>query len=94
MRARFVMVPALQCNTDLTMKSVVATSLDVIALVSATGVVSSAVSGQVSRAVALPFSGGALVGMTNAGAKHFLNPVCNRDLVALVAVGMMVEVMQ
>ncbi|WP_034295914.1 sulfite exporter TauE/SafE family protein [Herbaspirillum sp. RV1423] len=59
----FVMVPALQRYTDLAMQSVVATSLAVIALVSATGVASSALAGQLDWTVALPFSGGALIGM-------------------------------
>jgi uncharacterized membrane protein YfcA len=59
----FVMVPALQRCTDLSMKSVVATSLAVIALVSATGVVSSALSGHLNMTIALPFAGGALLGM-------------------------------
>ncbi|RXZ30959.1 sulfite exporter TauE/SafE family protein [Oxalobacteraceae bacterium CAVE-383] len=59
----FVMVPSLQRCTDLPIKSIVATSLAVIALVSATGVVSSALSGLLNMMVALPFSGGALLGM-------------------------------
>ncbi len=59
----FVMVPALQRYTDLAMRSVVATSLAVIALVSVTGVVASAVSGGMDWGVALPFSAGALAGM-------------------------------
>lgn len=59
----FVMVPALQRFTDLAMPSVVATSLAVIALVSATGVLASAASGAMLWAVALPFSAGALAGM-------------------------------
>ncbi|MFC0132829.1 hypothetical protein CR105_13440 [Massilia eurypsychrophila] len=59
----FVMVPALQRYTDLAMRSVVATSLAVIALVSVTGVVASAATGGVVWSVALPFSVGALAGM-------------------------------
>lgn len=59
----FVMVPALQRYTDLTTQSIVATSLAVIALVSASGVLASAAAGHLQWAVALPFSGGALVGM-------------------------------
>jgi uncharacterized membrane protein YfcA len=59
----FVMVPALQRYTDLAMTSIVATSLAVIALVSVTGVVSSAVAGNMNWGVALPFSAGALAGM-------------------------------
>jgi uncharacterized protein len=59
----FVMVPALQRYTDLAMQSIVATSLAVIALVSATGVIASAAAGQVDWLVAAPFSAGALAGM-------------------------------
>jgi uncharacterized membrane protein YfcA len=59
----FVMVPALQRYTDLTMESVVATSLAVIALVSITGVAASAMSGSLEWATALPFAAGALAGM-------------------------------
>lgn len=59
----FVMVPALQRYTNLGMKSIVATSLAVIALVSATGVVTSTVAGTMNWAVAIPFSAGALIGM-------------------------------
>lgn len=59
----FVMVPALQRCTDLDMRSVVATSLAVIALVSVSGVVASAATGGVAWQVAIPFSAGALAGM-------------------------------
>jgi uncharacterized membrane protein YfcA len=59
----FVMVPALQRYTDLAMRSVVATSLAVIALVSLSGVVASAASGAMQWSVALPFCAGALGGM-------------------------------
>jgi uncharacterized membrane protein YfcA len=59
----FVVVPALQRYTDLAMQSIVATSLAVIALVSVTGVVTSAAMGGITWAVALPFSAGTLSGM-------------------------------
>jgi uncharacterized membrane protein YfcA len=59
----FVMVPALQRYTNLEMRSVVATSLAVIALVSVTGVLASAATGAMAWPVALPFSAGALAGM-------------------------------
>src|SRR5471030_2878952 len=59
----FVMIPALQRYTDLSMQSVVATSLAVIALVSTSGVVVSAAAGHLPWMVALPFSAGALAGM-------------------------------
>jgi uncharacterized membrane protein YfcA len=59
----FVMVPALQRCTDLAMQSIVATSLAVIALVSASGVLASAATGSLDWAIAAPFAGGALAGM-------------------------------
>lgn len=59
----FVLVPALQRNTDIAMQSIVATSLAVIALISTAGVVTSALSGALAWDIALPFSAGALVGM-------------------------------
>jgi len=59
----FVMVPALQRYTDLAMQSAVATSLAVIALVSLAGVATTAASGGMAWAIALPFSAGALAGM-------------------------------
>jgi hypothetical protein len=59
----FVMVPALQRCTNLTIQSIVATSLAVIALVSASGVLVSALAGHLDWVVGMPFSGGALLGM-------------------------------
>lgn len=60
----FVMVPALQRYTNLTAQSVLATSLAVIALVSISGVAASSAAGHLQWAVAIPFSIGALAGMT------------------------------
>lgn len=59
----FVMVPALQRYTDLPMKSAVASSLAVIALISLMGVATTAVSVGMNWPIALPFSTGALAGM-------------------------------
>lgn len=59
----FVLVPALQRYTDLPMKSAVATSLAVIALVSVTSVTNSAISGTMNWRIALPFCAGAIAGM-------------------------------
>jgi uncharacterized membrane protein YfcA len=59
----FVIVPALKRYTDLAMQSVIATSLAVIALVSVSGVTSSALAGGLDWRIALPFSGGAAIGM-------------------------------
>jgi len=92
----FVMVPALQRSTDLAMESVVATSLAVIALVSITGVVSSALTGHLNWVVAAPFSSGALAGML--GGRMLADRLTGRRLQqgfglvsALVAVGMILK---
>lgn len=90
----FVMVPALQRYTDLTMQSVVATSLAVITLVSAAGVVSSAASGVLVWSIALPFSSGALAGMLGGRllSKRLSGPnlqIAFAALSALVAAGML-----
>jgi uncharacterized membrane protein YfcA len=89
----FVMVPALRSYTDLSMDAVVATSLAVIALVSATGVVSSAVAGNLDLAAAAPFCTGGLLGM--AGGRRLAARVKGAQLqrgfavvAALVAAGM------
>lgn len=63
----FVMVPALRRYTDLQMDSTIATSLAVIALVSASGVASSIAAGRLEWAAALPFCAGALAGMAGGG---------------------------
>ena len=89
----FVIVPALQRYTDLTMNSVVATSLAVIALVSLSGVVASTLHGGMNWSVALPFCGGALTGMLLGRliAKHLAGPQLQTAfamVAALVALGM------
>lgn len=59
----FVIVPALRRASDIPMQGIVATSLAVIALVSAAGVVASAAAGHMLWLNALPFAAGALAGM-------------------------------
>ncbi len=59
----FVMVPALKRYTDLAMQSIIPTSLAVIALVSISGVASSALAGKLNWTIAAPFSAGAFAGM-------------------------------
>jgi uncharacterized membrane protein YfcA len=93
----FVMVPSLQRCTDLPMRSIVATSLAVIALVSATGVVSSALSGHLDMAVGLPFAGGALLGMLSGRtiANRLSGPRLQQGfgmISAIVAVGMLLKI--
>lgn len=59
----FVIVPALQRHTDLDLRSVQATSLAVIALVSVSGVGAAIGQGAVSLELALPFAGGAVLAL-------------------------------
>lgn len=59
----FVIVPALGRYTNLEMKSIVATSLAVIALVSLGSVLSASLSGVMHWGVGVPFAGGAVAGL-------------------------------
>lgn len=92
----FVMVPALQRFTDLGMQSAVATSLAVIALISAAGVATSAASGALAWSIALPFSAGALAGMLGGRSlsRRLSGPhlqVAFAAVSAVVAVGMIAK---
>ena len=70
----FVMVPGLQRYTDLPMQSIVTTSLAVIALISATGVVTSIAAGNLNLGTAAPFAAGAMAGMLSGSALSSLLP--------------------
>lgn len=59
----FVIVPALTRHTNLSMPTIQATSLAVIALVSVSGVTAASLQGTVPWAIGLPFSGGAVAGL-------------------------------
>ncbi len=59
----FVIVPSLNRFTDLATRSILATSLAVIALVSVGGVAAAAAQGSIDWGVALPFAGGAVVAL-------------------------------
>jgi uncharacterized membrane protein YfcA len=59
----FVIIPALKRHTDLDIRSIQATSLAVIALVSISGVTAAALHGPVLWAVALPFASGAVLAL-------------------------------
>lgn len=59
----FVIIPALTRYTDLNVRSVQATSLAVIALVSLSGVSAATLNGAMPWRVALPFGGGALLAL-------------------------------
>lgn len=94
----FVIVPALKRSTDLPMNAVVATSLMVIALVSASAVVSSLVAGRLDGAVGIPFALGAVTAML-AGrrlAHRLAGPRLQQGFAVLaltVAVGLVVTVL-
>lgn len=59
----FVVVPTLLAVTDLPMKAVIATSMAVLALVSAVGVFTAGVAGYMPWQLAWPFAAGALAGL-------------------------------
>ncbi|WP_114661876.1 sulfite exporter TauE/SafE family protein [Polynucleobacter necessarius] len=59
----FAIVPALKRYTDLPTKSVVATSLGVLAIVASGGTLFSVISGKFDLAIATPFATGALAGL-------------------------------
>lgn len=59
----FVVVPTLKKATNLSMQSILATSLAVIALIAAIGVASATYLGGMNWTIALPFAAGALAGM-------------------------------
>ncbi len=59
----FIIVPALKRYTDLPVKSIVATSLGVLAIITGGGAIFSAVQGTLNIPVAAPFSIAALVGL-------------------------------
>jgi len=59
----FIIMPSLKRFTDLPVKSIVATSLGVLTMVSFGNVVIATLSGTMIWSIALPFAGGALGGM-------------------------------
>lgn len=90
------MVPALQRYTDLTMQSVVATSLAVIALISLTGVVTSISGGHFNYAIGVPFATRAVAGMLAGGVlSSHLSPkslkVAFAGICLVVAAGMILK---
>ncbi len=92
----FVMLPALQRHTDLAVKSAVATSLAVIALIAGAGVGNAAIHGAIDWPTAAPFAAGALAGML--GGRSIATRIAGRRMQqafaivsALVAAGMIVK---
>ena len=59
----FIIVPSLKKFTDLPMKAIVATSLGVLAIVSAGGAFVSLATGILDLSIALPFAIGSLIGL-------------------------------
>jgi uncharacterized membrane protein YfcA len=89
----FIIVPALQKATLLHMRTIVPTSLAVIALVSGAGAFSAALAGSMNWLIALPFVAGAVTAMLTAGrfADRFTGPGLQKSfaiLAAVVATGM------
>ncbi len=90
----FVIVPALRAHTNLDFRSVQATSLAVIALVSVSGVGAAMWQGSLQAAIALPFAGGAVVALLvgRRWGQHLPPEVLKRlfgGVSLLVALGMM-----
>jgi uncharacterized protein len=92
----FIIVPALRKATDLQMDSIVATSLGVIALVSAAGAASAVFMGNMNWSVAIPFASGAIAAMFLASiiARRFSGTLLQQAfaiLSGLVSAGMLVK---
>ena len=93
----FVIVPALKKVTNLQMQSIVATSLAVVALISATGVAFAVLIGGLNGSIALPFTGGAMAGMLlgRLFANRFAGPKLQQYFAVLalcVSIGMVAKV--
>lgn len=94
----FVVVPALRKATNLQMQSILATSLAVIALISAAGVASAVLIGEMDWSIGLPFAAGAITGMLAGGvfARRLAGPKLQQSFAVLalcVALGMVVKVL-
>lgn len=89
----FVIVPVLKKTTNLPIKSIVATSLGVITLISLTGVVGSSIIGTMNWQTAIPFAVGTLIGMQSGKSigKHIAGPRLQQGFATVafsVALGM------
>lgn len=63
----FIIVPSLKRSTDLPVKSIVATSLGVLTIVSFGNVIIATATGTMLWSIAIPFASGALIGMLAGG---------------------------
>jgi uncharacterized membrane protein YfcA len=93
----FVLVPVMRRYTDLSMQSIVSTSMAVIALLSGFNVLASSLVGQLDWQIGAPFSLGAVLGML--GARWFGQRLAGAWLsrafalvTAAVAIGLLVKV--
>jgi uncharacterized membrane protein YfcA len=93
----FVIVPALKKATNAPVHSIVATSLAVITLVSASGVITTAVSGRMNWRVGVPFATGAMLAML--GGRVVVSRLSGHRLqqgfaliAGLIAIGMVAKV--
>jgi len=93
----FVIVPALQKATNAPVQAIMATSLAVITLVSASGVISTALIGRMNWQVGVPFAAGAMIGML--GGRLIGNRLSGQRLqqafavvAGLIAIGMVAKV--
>ncbi|KAK43715.1 membrane protein [Caballeronia jiangsuensis] len=93
----FVIVPALKRSTNASVQVIMATSLAVITLVSASGVISSAIAGRMNWQIGVPFAAGAMMGML--GGRLIGNRLSDHRLqqafalvAGLIAIGMVAKV--
>jgi uncharacterized membrane protein YfcA len=93
----FVVVPALKKVTNLQMQAILATSLAIVALIAAVGVTSAAFMGGINWSIAIPFAGGAIIGMLlgRLFANHLAGPKLQQGFAVLaicVSIGMIIKV--
>lgn len=93
----FVIVPTLRRATNLTMPSILATSLAIVALISMTGVISAILIGAMNWSIAIPFCAATIAGMliVRVFADRFAGPRLQQGfaiLASCVALGMLVKV--
>lgn len=93
----FVIVPTLRKATDLTIPSILATSLAIVALISTTGVISAIFMGAMHWSIAIPFCAATIVGMLigRVFADRFAGPRLQQGFAMLagcVALGMIAKV--
>lgn len=93
----FVIVPALKKATNAPVHAIVATSLAVITLVSASGVISTAIAGRMNWQIGVPFAAGAMAAML--GGRQVASRLSGHRLqqgfavvAGLIAIGMVAKI--